>query len=302
MAEVAAIESLVGNTLPEDIRTSFQIHDGQDLDAPDLVGEWSLLTLADSSSVWSDLTHLLNDGEFAARAVETSPECRPVWWDASWVPIAANGSGDLYVVDLAPTANGRRGQIVEFRHDQASRSVVSSSSMAWLASYIEGLRADAELREMTGTADTKDACPQMAELLGIAGRRIADADVKQFVESQPMEVDDDDEETASVLTCNRFGYDVTVGAGRIARIDLYMCSRFGRAPFTGTLLNSVLSGDQYAMVRAKLGSPAATVGVLSDTQAESNGSDRYVVDGKSIFFQFQKGDSGITAVVMIAPD
>jgi len=56
-----------------------------------------------------------------------------------WIPITANGSGDNYCIDLDPTDEGQKGQIIRMWHDDPQRELVSSSFRQWIYDYIADL-------------------------------------------------------------------------------------------------------------------------------------------------------------------
>jgi cell wall assembly regulator SMI1 len=68
---------------------------------------------------------------------------RQRWWDRAWIPIAADGTGDLLAVDLNPPAAGAHGQVVLFQHDTPYREVVAADVGLWLKQIAELLESGA---------------------------------------------------------------------------------------------------------------------------------------------------------------
>lgn len=64
------------------------------------------------------------------------------WWTAGWFPVLHGPSGDHLCVDAVGAFGGAPGQIIDFVHDDASRSIVAPSLSAWLESYCDLLDAD----------------------------------------------------------------------------------------------------------------------------------------------------------------
>jgi cell wall assembly regulator SMI1 len=137
------VEAELGVTLPADVRESYLLHDGSD-------GLWvceqgflmPLLAPGDgplgSYGVLDLWRGMLQVGE--AMAGERSCPVGPVrddWWNRLWVPVTENECGDFVCVDLAPGPGGRRGQVIEWNHEQGATRVLAGSFGGWLASLAE---------------------------------------------------------------------------------------------------------------------------------------------------------------------
>ncbi len=61
-------------------------------------------------------------------------------WNCKWIPIACNGSGDNYCLDLDPDVNGNYGQIITLWHDSNDRELIAVNFRSWL----EKIAADLE--------------------------------------------------------------------------------------------------------------------------------------------------------------
>ena len=109
------------------------LHDGQ-TDSSGPFGSWDLLSVPGVA----DATAFLRDTMYGG-AVDADPGVTPCWWSRGWVPVASRGTGDYLVVDLAPPPGGRRGQLIEYRHDDDRRPRIASSLAAWLTALRERL-------------------------------------------------------------------------------------------------------------------------------------------------------------------
>lgn len=129
-AEIAALESRLGASLPAEVAESLRVHDGQHDEA--LWDLWALLSAEEIAAQWSLMKDLLEAGELDGLGTENGKKVAAGWWCPAWIPVCADGSGDLLCVDLQPGPKGVPGQVVWFRHDDAERSVEARSFKAWL--------------------------------------------------------------------------------------------------------------------------------------------------------------------------
>jgi molybdopterin molybdotransferase len=87
------------------------------------------------------LRGLLEKGDFGDNRGDARGPVKPIWWDARWVPLLHNESGDYECADLDPPEGGRVGQIVVFRHVAARREVVADGLRALLGRFADDLEA-----------------------------------------------------------------------------------------------------------------------------------------------------------------
>jgi cell wall assembly regulator SMI1 len=124
--QLADLEALVGNRLPDDFRKSYRLLDGTR-------GRWLLyygwlLSLGEIAVEWQRYREWSAAGygegpDYELRQLE-SPEIKPVWWTPLRVPITANGGGDHDMVDLDPAPGGMRGQIIRTSHEVGPTSLL----------------------------------------------------------------------------------------------------------------------------------------------------------------------------------
>ena len=139
---IRAAEDAMGLELPEDVKASYRIHDGQD-NEPGLIGgeEWCLLPLAEMVEQWG-------------RWSESDA------MDGRCVPIAWGGSGDYVFLKLGPDA-GESGRLMIQRNDSADPDPLAPSFWAWLASFADQL----EKGEFAYSED--DGCVMYADELDL---------------------------------------------------------------------------------------------------------------------------------------
>ena len=120
-AQIAELERKLGITLPDDVRSSFRIHDGAEESdlfpstEPDDMA-YSLMSLAEIAEAYGSV-------------------CKWPHWRSDWVPLATNGGGDYQAVALSS------GEIVEANHETGAVKPVACSWTARLADLANGLEA-----------------------------------------------------------------------------------------------------------------------------------------------------------------
>jgi cell wall assembly regulator SMI1 len=154
-AKDAAIDKLharLGLMLPADFAESVRLHDGQKSDAEhglfplseDVLGampSFRLLTLTEIAREWAMMKGLHDGGEFTGRKSDPQRGIRADWWNPGWVPIADDGGGDYFCLDLAPGKGGTAGQVIVFFHDMHDRPLIARSYAAWLDKLAKGFAA-----------------------------------------------------------------------------------------------------------------------------------------------------------------
>jgi cell wall assembly regulator SMI1 len=142
-AKVGKLQKKLGLTLPADFVASVLIHDGQKSAAehglfPDPSGDASeasyiLLPLTDIGSAWAMMKELHDIGEFEGRKPRGKARgVEYMWWSPKWVPIADNGGGDFFCLDLGPTKGGKVGQVILFGHEGTAQRRVAWSFAEWM--------------------------------------------------------------------------------------------------------------------------------------------------------------------------
>jgi cell wall assembly regulator SMI1 len=120
-SEIRAAEKALGLELPEDIKASYRIHDGQE-DEPGLLGGegWRLFSLREIVDLWGRWSRY--------------PEM------AHRVPLADIVTGDHVFLSVDPKT-GRPDRLLIQRHDRTSPDPFMPSFAAWLADFAGQLEA-----------------------------------------------------------------------------------------------------------------------------------------------------------------
>lgn len=142
--EIRAAEEALGLTLPEDVRRSYLVHDGQgggDHENGLVTGVVFGLELQPLSRVlewWKghrDVEREYGDDELMNRFSRSYPEgaIRLRYLDPGWVPLTHDGSGNHLGVDLDPGPEGVWGQVIVFGRDEDEKYVAAESWGAFFA-------------------------------------------------------------------------------------------------------------------------------------------------------------------------
>jgi len=134
-------ERRLGIILPEPVRQSYRIHDGQESDGPALIDAWEFLSLERIVDEWKVWKQLLDGGEFSRSRSQPDPGIRTDWWSPRWIPLTYSGSGDHHCLDLDPAPGGAVGQVLLMWHDMAERPLLAPSFEAWLGRFTDALEA-----------------------------------------------------------------------------------------------------------------------------------------------------------------
>lgn len=135
------LQAPMGVSLPAPLRVFWQWRGGQ-AQMPSFLYNQHLLPP----------TEAIRSGKMLQEMWSTSPW----WWGQGWIPLTHNGAGDHICIDTRGVAarhsksGGKRGQIVDFRHDDAMRRVLAPSLEAWIEALIAVWTATAWTQNDTG--------------------------------------------------------------------------------------------------------------------------------------------------------
>jgi cell wall assembly regulator SMI1 len=126
--EIQRLEQLVGLPLPESIKSLYRWRNGQTPGCFEAFHDNKMfLNLQDIAETWAMLKELLEGGDFEIQN----------WWRIGWVPLMHDGAGNYLCLDLEGTFTGRKGQILEFWHDDHDRDVLYPSAADYLETLVE---------------------------------------------------------------------------------------------------------------------------------------------------------------------
>lgn len=148
-AEIASLEAVIGQSLPDDVRALYALADGQTPfefgKTPHYPGLFfghpfnPIESVKRDWSQWQSIDRSINDdSEFessfppgAVKALVTNP---------GWIPLSDDAGGNHMGVDLDPGPHGNPGQWIVFGTDEQEKVRVASSLgalLSWIAGEIE---------------------------------------------------------------------------------------------------------------------------------------------------------------------
>jgi cell wall assembly regulator SMI1 len=136
-AEIDMFQSTLKTKLPAAFVELLMIHNGQRGQADWLFEGEKFLSIEEILMDWRTLCSLETDGDFDDAIADSQEGVKNCWWSKGWVPITSNGFGDHHCLDLDPSPEGERGQIINFFHDSPERSRVASGVSVWFAQFVE---------------------------------------------------------------------------------------------------------------------------------------------------------------------
>lgn len=145
--EIEELETRLSIQLPEDVKASYRIHNGQsDVGYPFLYG-YEFISLEDIYGQWeierevdTQIREIYGNNypsEINSQLREN--EVRNESWNPRWIPLATNGAGDHYCLDLAPTEKGNLGQIISVARENDTRPLLAPSFQVWLEQFANAL-------------------------------------------------------------------------------------------------------------------------------------------------------------------
>ncbi len=146
--ELAEVEAALGLTLPGDFKASYCIHNGA------WGGDYLLMGFPD----FYPLSQILSLGKmfhalhqkpgwpgkepyFLSDPARRSLPVQPVWHHPQWVAFAGDGGGFQWCIDLAPTPDGTRGQVIAYDHEEGPADLLFPRFEALLSIYADQLEA-----------------------------------------------------------------------------------------------------------------------------------------------------------------
>ncbi len=158
-----ALDELGALGVPAEWRALWAQHDGE---GPVLLGGWSFLPVTGGvESVLVERDNLMEMGRHLAEEPPPTVEgpARAVWAHQSWIPFATDYNGSYLCIDLAPTNEGRPGQVLLVDNDE--RRVVYAGLLEMLdecrSRMEDGFHPDDETELDSWTEDPADSAPSV---------------------------------------------------------------------------------------------------------------------------------------------
>ena len=149
-SELESLEQQLGVTLPNDFKSFYLIHNGQELSSHNRITSGLFFGLEFLSvegiyhqwSAWRELIATEEDiAELDLECTSAQPgKIKEVYANNRWIPFAHDGSGNHLGLDLDPGAKGVVGQIINFGRDESKKYVIADSFtefIDWLVQQYE---------------------------------------------------------------------------------------------------------------------------------------------------------------------
>lgn len=107
---LAALAKAIDQPIPPELAAMWQVHDG----IP--IFEYAGLGALDAKRRYVQMEKLRKKGIFANHEVfeQSEPRIQPMKWHSAWIPLAEDGCGNLYCLDLDPGPAGKFGQVIKW--------------------------------------------------------------------------------------------------------------------------------------------------------------------------------------------
>ncbi len=152
-SDISQVEVATGLEFPNDLRQSYELHDGSNriwlfeqgylmpLAKPHGLPKRKQALFRGVSESWKAMNDMLQDGYFSDSGFKSRPKgpIKNSWWNPKWIPITYNGSGDHVCVDLDPAKGGQVGQVIDWWHERGATNVLAAGFAEWLATLVHRL-------------------------------------------------------------------------------------------------------------------------------------------------------------------
>jgi cell wall assembly regulator SMI1 len=139
--QLLATEDALGVHFPEDMRTSYLLHDGCNNPYGFIDGE-DFFSLKDILHQWQNRKELFDKGEFSGVRNEPDDGVRSDWWNPLWIPLTRRDTGGNTYLDLDPALEGKPGQIISIWKSFPERTLLRAESFTdWFREFADALEA-----------------------------------------------------------------------------------------------------------------------------------------------------------------
>jgi cell wall assembly regulator SMI1 len=137
-AEIEFLESRLSIHLPEDVKASYRIHDGQtDIAGSPFLYGYEFNSLESIFRGWeieqqidSEIQAIHGDDHNSSRA-----------WNSGWIPLATEIGGNHYCLDLDSIGSEQVGSIIGVARMEDARPILAPSFRVWLEGFADALES-----------------------------------------------------------------------------------------------------------------------------------------------------------------
>jgi len=140
--KIQSIEKIIGKTFPEDFKSFYKIHNGENSHGYGIMkGEefLSMERILEEWNVWKELldTNSFTNDEDDIFVSDPDTGIKNNWWNTHWIPFTYDGSGNHICIDLDPSDEGNYGQIIRMWHDDSTRELLANSFTEWINEFAD---------------------------------------------------------------------------------------------------------------------------------------------------------------------
>lgn len=133
---IESFEDSTNCTLPEDYKTSIQVHNGGTY-----INGYQYNSLEQTLDIWAEMKQLKGDGTFldADALCADGEKIQKNWWCYGWIPFSQDFGGNLHCIDTNPEKSGIFGQIIFWDATEGPILTEYNSFTEWLKRYRDDL-------------------------------------------------------------------------------------------------------------------------------------------------------------------
>ena len=137
--EILEVEQKLNIKLPEDFIECLKIHNGLYGMANGLFFDDEFLSTDRITEEWMVWKNIYLDGDFDNLKTRSTLGIKSTWWSPGWVPFSYDGAGNHLCIDLSPTEDGQKGQVITLWHDDDIREKITDTFEQWFNCFVEKL-------------------------------------------------------------------------------------------------------------------------------------------------------------------
>lgn len=111
--------------MPKDLRAVLEQSNGMAIKTE--TGKITFLPHQKVLATWAGFNETYTDGKTDDKKAQPDSGVQDSWWNPGWIPFAKINGADYYCIDQAPSAGGRRGQVILFRTGKPKRQIIAKS-------------------------------------------------------------------------------------------------------------------------------------------------------------------------------
>ena len=143
--KIRSFEKAIGRELPEEVRESFQMHNGMETGSLFELQFYSLEEALPRWRLWQSMGESDPEDDFLETCFREQGSACPKdtirlgYVNSAWIPLLNQGAGNHVGIDLDPDSKGRSGQVITFGRDREHKVVLAWTWGWFLTDVVEEL-------------------------------------------------------------------------------------------------------------------------------------------------------------------